>query len=92
MNRQQWANYFEDNNINYTFFSALDATTLQEKMAKLEEGAHPHDSLNESGESPEAAVMQEQDPRVRILPVEELEALFLREVPPPPSAFSCLEV
>lgn len=81
--RQQWANYFEDHSINYVFFSALDATALQEKMAKLEEGIEPKSELNESGEYPEHAMHQEGDPRVRILPVEELEALFLREVPPP---------
>lgn len=53
-------------------------------MAKMgdEEGVVESPPVNESGESAQHAVHHEPDPRVRILPVEELEALFAREVPP----------
>ena len=103
--RKAWANYFEEANINYTFFSASLANELNQSR-------EPEDEVDEEGQgqTPEEALeteksteadhhvdlnaeqsddelprsedhMDGEDPRTRILTVDELEALFLTRAP-----------
>ncbi|CDR42187.1 CYFA0S08e04632g1_1 [Cyberlindnera fabianii] len=68
--RRSWADYFKARNINYTFFSAYDANQLLEREANGEDITTTQDD-------------KDQDDEIRILKIEELEELFMREAPEP---------
>lgn len=70
--RKAWANYFIAKGINYSFFSAYEANQLLEKQENGEE------IPEEEEESQEVT-----DEDIRILKIEELEELFLKESPEP---------
>lgn len=67
--RKAWAEYFKAKNINYTFFSAFDANQLLEREANGEEITPVDEPV--------------QDDDIRILKIEELEELFMKEAPEP---------
>lgn len=52
--RQQWANYFEANSVQYAFFSALNAKELQEARAATEEAARRAAEGEEDSEEEES--------------------------------------
>lgn len=68
--RKAWAEYFKAKDINYTFFSAFDANQLLEREANGEEIIQEEDNAST-------------DEDIRILKIEELEELFMREAPQP---------
>lgn len=70
--RTKWAEYFKAKNINYVFFSAAEANELIEKEREEAEN-------NTVTEKVEVANDEADD--IRILKIEELEALFMREAP-----------
>jgi large subunit GTPase 1 len=75
--RQAYADYFKQKNINYVFFSAADANALLEKQREEEEaGITEKQSESSPAEEPQDA----KDP-VRVLKIEELEELFMKEAP-----------
>ncbi|KAH3685173.1 hypothetical protein WICPIJ_003834 [Wickerhamomyces pijperi] len=71
--RRAWANYFKSRSINFTFFSAYEANQLLEREANGE--------IIEAPTSAEEVEVTEED--IKILKIEELEALFMRESPEP---------
>ncbi|KAA8910920.1 hypothetical protein FN846DRAFT_937504 [Sphaerosporella brunnea] len=77
--RKQWADYFEREGVSYRFFSAaLARQTLEEyesDEADEEEGS--------DAEKGYAQVSDEEDPRIRIITLDELEAIFLENLPEP---------
>lgn len=66
--RAKWADYFSSQNINYAFFSAHEANELLERES------------SEGVSKPERIVIDE-DPKIRILNIGELEDLFINESP-----------
>lgn len=71
--RRLWANYFKSRNINFTFFSAYEANQLLEREANGE-------IIDVPAHEEEVEVTEED---IKILKIEELEALFMREAPEP---------
>ncbi|CCH42603.1 Large subunit GTPase 1 [Wickerhamomyces ciferrii] len=69
--RRAWASHFKRNNINFTFFSAYEANQL------LEQQEQP-DYKPEITQS-----VPDLDDATRIIGIEELEELFMREAPEP---------
>jgi large subunit GTPase 1 len=67
--RKSWAEYFKARGINFTFFSAYEANQLLEREANGEEIVHQEDTVT--------------DEEIRILKIEELEELFMKEAPEP---------
>ncbi|ODV97313.1 hypothetical protein PACTADRAFT_55755 [Pachysolen tannophilus NRRL Y-2460] len=89
--RLAWANYFIENKIKYTFFSAAEANEL---LAKEElESQSLNGNLNEINNSTNTKIeigneifnkeKSEIDSKIKILKIEELEELFLKEAPEP---------
>jgi large subunit GTPase 1 len=76
--RRAWADYFISKKINYTFFSAFEANQI------LEEEENNEVSRDFKLRSEEENQVED---AIRILKIEELEALFLREAPEPLSQF-----
>ncbi|KAF8913034.1 P-loop containing nucleoside triphosphate hydrolase protein, partial [Gymnopilus junonius] len=109
--RRQWADYFDQQNIRYAFYSAANAAALQQAQREAEEmmssGLHgmssdisdsddEHHSANgadlldsdedESSEdelyfSAEEDTEDGQDPRARVLSVQDLEDMFIKMAP-----------
>ena len=89
--RQIWADYFVENDINFRFFSAELAKEMNEaKGVHVEEDEFDthNSSQDELSESEEEAVVEASKPadlpdheRTRILTTDELEALFLEHAP-----------
>lgn len=69
--RAAWAEYFKSQNIRYTFFSAFEANQLLEKLENGEEIV------------PNSKEQEDIDEATRILKIEELEELFMKEAPEP---------
>lgn len=76
--RRAWADYFISKNINYTFFSAYEANQI------LEQENGEEINLEFKLRSKEETSVEE---AIRILKINELEELFLREAPEPLSQF-----
>jgi len=89
--RQLWADYFVEHDINFRFFSAELAKEMNEAKGAQEDGDESfdsHDSEEDLSESDEEAVADGSRPaelleqeRTRILTTDELEALFLEHAP-----------
>lgn len=79
--RVEWANYFKTKNINYVYFSALNANALLEKEAEEQEelARNPAYVPQANDESAEADAEELDD--IRILKIEELEDLFMSSAP-----------
>lgn len=96
--RKTWADYFDANNVPFAFYSAANASALQElenqtegQEGGLSEDQPPHSPEAESDEGSqnsensrkiEESEEQESDPRIRVLTVRELEELFVKSAPP----------
>jgi large subunit GTPase 1 len=87
--RQLWADYFVENEINFRFFSAELAREMNEaKELQNEEDEESQESQDESEASEEESADEDSEPselsnqeRTRILTTDELEALFLEHAP-----------
>lgn len=94
--RIEWASYFKEKNINYVFFSALNANELLEKeREEAEQLQNPHyaqqsshnDAQSDAGSTDEKSLEIEDDDQqddsedIRILKIEELEELFMSAAP-----------
>ncbi|KAF2666267.1 P-loop containing nucleoside triphosphate hydrolase protein [Microthyrium microscopicum] len=88
--RQAWADYFENEGINYTFFSAELAKEMNEARAAAEESDDSEGSYEDEDEvevpkklepQEETEPRDSEDNRTRILTTDELEALFLERAP-----------
>ncbi|GJJ09874.1 hypothetical protein Clacol_004098 [Clathrus columnatus] len=79
--RQQWANYFDEQGIKYAFFSAANATALQQaRRIKEEEEAQLHESGGEEEEEEEGEGKEETEEVVISQTVE--DALEAFQEPP----------
>lgn len=89
--RVEWASYFREKNINYVFFSALNANELLEKeKEEAEQMQNPHyrdshdrnetDHENQT-ESESESENDNESEDIRILKIEELEELFMSAAP-----------
>ncbi|KAK6458148.1 uncharacterized protein RJT20DRAFT_126083 [Scheffersomyces xylosifermentans] len=80
--RAAWAEYFKIKKINYVFFSAAKANELLEKeKEELENLNYNLDQPAKSARDHDEDAEEDSDEDVRILKIEELEALFMREAP-----------
>jgi large subunit GTPase 1 len=92
--RQVWADYFEEANIEYKFFSAslakemnelreFDSDEEEEDEEELEQkaGKLTVQETDDSSEDEDDESEDEEDERTRILTVDELEDLFLKHAP-----------
>lgn len=78
--RMEWATYFKANNISYVFFSAANANALLEK--ELEEGIAESTTPSTSTRVSSNQFNEDNDLEdIRILKIEELEALFMSTAP-----------
>ena len=94
--RKYWADYFDENNVSYRFFSAHMAKEILEQEEEDEAAEAENDEeVEESEEEEEVEELAEQaekldieeeeeDPRIRIITIDELEAIFLDNTPPAP--------
>ncbi|CUM62600.1 uncharacterized protein PRCAT00000152001 [Priceomyces carsonii] len=81
--RKKWSEYFITRNINFVFFSAARANELLEKERDELENELKIKNLDAklSDEQADNLEIKGLDPRIRILSVDELEDLFLKEAP-----------
>jgi large subunit GTPase 1 len=84
-NRQLWADYFDSENIQYAFYSALAASAL-ENLETIPESS----STSQLGQGLQDLTLLEDaegdselpaDDRIRVLSVEELQELFTKAAP-----------
>lgn len=88
--RVAWADYFESQGIQYAFYSASNAAAVEGLLSGSMATSGPVNDDEEDSESedasetdaPSADQQQEEDPRIHILTVQELEQLFIRSAPP----------
>ena len=82
--RKAWAQYFQDNDIHFSFFSAALAKAENEKEAQAQEEEEITGSTTDAQSThSDQASTDEEDSSIRILGVDELEALFISESPAP---------
>jgi large subunit GTPase 1 len=94
--RITWADYFDANGVRFAFYSAANASALQELEVQTKEDTDSQDTPPDSpaAESDEESQNdkdssgtreseeEESDPRIRVLTVRELEELFAKSAPP----------
>lgn len=98
--RAAWADYFEEQGVSYRFFSAHLAKESQdvqdqEEFADAEEDEEEEEEYEEEEEelaaeieklrvATEEKTAEEEDPRIHIITIDELEDIFLANAPPIP--------
>jgi large subunit GTPase 1 len=74
--RSAWADYFDEQGVNYAFWSAKQAAEEEEAEEADGAGSHQHDHNNNSSSNREESVS---DPRARLLSADELLDVLLEE-------------
>ena len=99
--RVAWADYFETQGLQYAFYSASNAAAAEGILSGSMTSSGPvkdededtEDSESEDVSENDAPLMEQQkeeeDSRIHILTVQELEQLFIRSAPPLTGKFDC---
>ncbi|CCX13723.1 hypothetical protein FPQ18DRAFT_139534 [Pyronema domesticum] len=84
--RTLWADYFDEHNVSYKFFSAKMARDALEEIFEDAEESEEEEEEEKLAKATESVKLEEEDPRIHIIAIDELEELFLANLPEPVAA------